>query len=74
MACTGEKITICDFGLSRSLGNQFSRHFESIINIEYFYVNFFRFTKKFPPLLTQQAFFQNIFTPAPLPQTHDDFS
>ena len=46
---------IWHFGLSRSTGNKFARQFCEVVNVMnfvYFYKNFFRFTKKFLPLLT----------------------
>ena len=36
----------------------------NVMEMVYFYENFFRFTKKFLLLLTLQRFFLNIFTPA----------
>ena len=50
---TGKKYTIWHFVFSKSPENKFARQCEAVnvMNIVYFYENFFRFTKNFLPLL-----------------------
>ena len=54
-----EKI-IWNLGLSKSPGINFLDPLKVNINIVYFNMNFFHFTKKFFLLLTIHAFFRNI--------------
>ena len=61
------KKAIWHLGLSRSLGNNFLGPLKVNMNIVYFHMNVFHFTKKFLPPLTMQGFFSKYFIgPYPL--------